>query len=48
MDYVVASSDARLTLPAHKEGIVPGMANLRLPRYTGLRIARQASSIGLS
>ena len=42
MDYVLAANDAYLTLPARKEGIVPGAANLRLPRFTGDRIARQA------
>lgn len=42
MDYVLAGSDAFLTLPARKEGIIPGLANLRLPRFTGDRIARQA------
>ena len=42
MDYVLASSDAFITLPARKEGIIPGFANLRLPRFTGDRIARQA------
>ena len=42
MDYVVAASDAYMTLPARKEGIIPGAANLRLPRFTGDRIARQA------
>ena len=31
-----------LTLPARKEGIIPGAANLRLPRFVGDRIARQA------
>jgi thioesterase DpgC len=31
MDYVLADADAYLTLPARKEGIIPGMANLRLP-----------------
>jgi len=31
-----------MTLPARKEGIIPGLANLRLPRFTGDRIARQA------
>jgi len=29
MDYVVAGSDAYMTLPARKEGIIPGVANLR-------------------
>jgi (3,5-dihydroxyphenyl)acetyl-CoA 1,2-dioxygenase len=47
MDYVVAAAEARLTLPARKEGIIPGLANLRLPRFTGLRIARQAIQHGL-
>src|SRR6202034_3105854 len=42
MDYVLAAADAFMTLPARKEGIIPGAANLRLPRFTGDRIARQA------
>lgn len=42
MDHVIAEEDAYLTLPARKEGIVPGAANLRLPRFVGDRIARQA------
>ena len=41
MDYVLATSDAFMTLPARKEGIIPGAANLRLPRFTGDRLARQ-------
>lgn len=28
-DYIIAQRDAYLTLPARKEGIIPGMANLR-------------------
>ncbi len=42
MDYVLAADDAFMTLPARKEGIIPGLANLRLTRFTGDRIARQA------
>jgi (3,5-dihydroxyphenyl)acetyl-CoA 1,2-dioxygenase len=42
MDYTVAEKTAYLTLPAKKEGIIPGFANLRLPRFVGDRIARQA------
>jgi thioesterase DpgC len=42
MDYTLAAQDAYLTLPARKEGIVPGAANLRLARFVGDRIARQA------
>jgi thioesterase DpgC len=42
MDYVLAAHDAFLSLPARKEGIIPGAANLRLPRFVGDRIARQA------
>ena len=42
MDYVIAERNAYMTLPARKEGIIPGVANLRLPRFTGDRIARQA------
>jgi thioesterase DpgC len=41
MDYVLAAEDAFMTLPARKEGIIPGLANLRLPRFTGDRLARQ-------
>jgi (3,5-dihydroxyphenyl)acetyl-CoA 1,2-dioxygenase len=41
MDHIVAARDAYMTLPARKEGIIPGAANLRLPRFTGPRIARQ-------
>lgn len=40
-DYVLAAEDAYMTLPARKEGIVPGVANLRLPRLVGERMARQ-------
>lgn len=46
MDYVVAGGDAYMTLPARKEGIIPGAANLRLPRFVGARIARQAILMG--
>ena len=46
MDYVLAASDAYMTLPARKEGIIPGAANLRLPRFVGDRIARQAIMYG--
>ena len=42
MDYVIAGRDAYMTLPARKEGIIPGAANMRLPRFVGDRIARQA------
>ncbi|MDI3469495.1 MAG: hypothetical protein OJF62_001558 [Pseudolabrys sp.] len=42
MDYVVAGSDAYMTLPARKEGIIPGVANLRMTRFVGARAARQA------
>ncbi|MFF4760327.1 (3,5-dihydroxyphenyl)acetyl-CoA 1,2-dioxygenase DpgC [Streptomyces sp. NPDC001292] len=40
-DHVVAASDAFLSLPAAKEGIVPGAANFRLGRHAGPRISRQ-------
>ncbi|WP_124437338.1 (3,5-dihydroxyphenyl)acetyl-CoA 1,2-dioxygenase DpgC [Streptomyces sp. NL15-2K] len=41
VDHVLAASDAYLSLPAAQEGIIPGVANFRLPRYTGPRLARQ-------
>jgi len=46
MDYVIADADAYMTLPARKEGIIPGAANLRMPRFTGDRITRQAILMG--
>jgi (3,5-dihydroxyphenyl)acetyl-CoA 1,2-dioxygenase len=42
LDYVLAAEDAYMTLPARKEGIIPGAANLRLDRFVGARIAREA------
>ncbi len=42
MDRVIAERGAYFSLPARKEGIVPGNANQRLPRFVGDRIARQA------
>src|SRR5262249_38086361 len=44
--YVMAASDAYLTLPARKEGIIPGAANLRLTRFVGDRLARQLIMYG--
>lgn len=41
-DFNIAASDTYMTLPARKEGIIPAMANLRMARFTGDRIARQA------
>ena len=46
MDYVLAARGSYATLPARKEGITPGMANMRLPRFVGDRIARQAIQYG--
>lgn len=40
-DWVIAASDTYFCLPAAKEGIVPGVANLRLARFVGTRLARQ-------
>jgi (3,5-dihydroxyphenyl)acetyl-CoA 1,2-dioxygenase len=42
MDRVIAETGAYFSLPARKEGIIPGCANLRLPRFVGDRLARQA------
>ncbi|WP_295133022.1 enoyl-CoA hydratase/isomerase family protein [uncultured Reyranella sp.] len=41
-DFNIAGRDAYMTLPARKEGIIPAMANLRLQRFVGDRLARQA------
>ncbi|HJS73662.1 MAG TPA: enoyl-CoA hydratase/isomerase family protein [Vicinamibacteria bacterium] len=42
VDYVIAEKGSYFSLPARKEGIIPGAANLRLPRFMGERMARQA------
>jgi len=42
MDYVLAEEGSFFNLPARKEGIIPGTANLRLSRFVGERLARQA------
>src|ERR1019366_3875126 len=42
----IAAVDGYMTLPARKEAIIPGAANMRLPRFTGDRIARQAIMYG--
>jgi thioesterase DpgC len=41
LDRVIAERGAYFNLPARKEGIIPGVANLRLPRFVGERAARQ-------
>lgn len=40
-DKVIATDDAYFSLPAAKEGIIPGAANFRLARIAGGRLARQ-------
>ena len=42
MDHTLAEESAYFTLPARKEGIIPGLANMRLPRLVGDRLSRQA------
>ncbi|HEX2649206.1 MAG TPA: enoyl-CoA hydratase/isomerase family protein [Burkholderiales bacterium] len=42
IDQVIAADNAYMTLPARKEGIIPGAANLRMARHVGDRVARQA------
>ena len=42
MDRVIAERDTLLSLPASREGIVPGAAALRLPRFTGVSLARRS------
>lgn len=41
MDYVIAEQGAYFNLPARKEGIIPGCANMRLPRFVGEAVARE-------
>ena len=40
MDYVIAEEGSYFNLPARKEGIIPGLANMRLPRFLGERMAQ--------
>jgi thioesterase DpgC len=42
VDYVIAEKGAYFSLPARKEGFLPGSSNMRLPRFLGERLARQA------
>jgi len=42
MDRVIAETGSYFNLPARKEGIIPGCADLRLPRLVGERRTRQA------
>jgi thioesterase DpgC len=42
MDRIIAEPGAYFSLPASKEGFIPGVANLRLPRIVGIGRARQA------
>jgi thioesterase DpgC len=45
-DHVIASEESYFSLPAAQEGIVPGVANLRLPQLAGARLARQIILLG--
>ena len=42
VDHIIAEEGCRFSLPARNEGIIPGAANLRLPRFVGDRAARRA------
>jgi thioesterase DpgC len=42
MDHVLAERSSFFSLPARKEGIIPGVSNMRLWRFVGDRTARQA------
>src|SRR6266851_5549529 len=42
MDHVLAECSSFFNLPARKEGIIPGVSNMRLWRFVGDRAARQA------
>lgn len=41
MDYVIAEAGSYFNIPARKEGIIPGVANLRFSRFAGEKLARQ-------
>jgi (3,5-dihydroxyphenyl)acetyl-CoA 1,2-dioxygenase len=40
MDRVVAETGSYFSLPASKEGFIPGAANMRFPRLVGIQLAR--------
>jgi thioesterase DpgC len=42
VDHIVAEAGSFFSLPARYEGIIPGLANLRLPRFIGERRTREA------
>jgi len=44
VDHIVAETGSYFSLPARHEGIIPGLANLRLPRFVGERLTREAIS----
>lgn len=41
MDYVIAEAGSYFSVPARKEGIIPGAANLRFSRFIGEKLSRQ-------
>ena len=41
MDRVLAEPGSYFSLPASKEGFIPGAANLRFPRLVGIKLARE-------
>ena len=45
-DIRIATADARLGLPAAKEGFIPGLGTYRLPRYIGLGRAKRMALSG--
>lgn len=45
-DKVIASDEVYFSLPAAREGIVPGSANFRLTRHVGSKLARQMILFG--
>ncbi len=42
MDRVLAEPGSYFSLPASKEGFIPGAANLRLPRLVGIKLTRDS------
>lgn len=48
VDHVIAETGSYFNLPARKEGIIPGVSNMRLPRLVGDRLARQGIMFGRS
>lgn len=45
-DIIVAETGSYITIPARKEGFIPGLANLRLKKYFGYKLINELVNFG--